>query len=100
MLEESTCNEERSGAVACIGLACDALAGSDPVVVVAGDTLPKPDFSLDRDHSNMKLADSDWYSKTGRCVEEGSFQGSRDCHYVTTYFLCAILVAFASQPPI
>ena len=72
-MEESTCNEERSGAVACIGLACDALAGSDPVVVVAGDTLPTPDFSLDRDHSNTKSAD--WYSKTGLCGEEGPFQG-------------------------
>ena len=47
VLEESTRNEDRSGAVACIGLACDALADGNPVLVVAGDTLLKPDFSLD-----------------------------------------------------
>ena len=66
VLEESRCNEERSGAVACIGLACDALASgsSDPVVVVAGDTLPKPDFSLDSfvsryEELNPSLVDPD-----------------------------------------
>ena len=30
--------------MACIGLACDALADGGPVMVVAGDTLLKPDF--------------------------------------------------------
>ena len=67
VLEESRCNEERSGAVACIGLACDALASGSsdrPVVVVAGDTLPKPDFSLDSfvsryEELNPSLVDPD-----------------------------------------
>jgi NDP-sugar pyrophosphorylase family protein len=46
--EGSKCNEDRSGAIACIWQAVDEDLGCEqPVLVVAGDTLLKQDFDLE-----------------------------------------------------